>query len=540
MKSDRRSFLKSAGITGISLSSLSFGMAAYPGQKASQADPGAAPQLEPLNRFPRMVQEYFTGRVRKIEEAGNERRRALRSKRDAEAYVRDVREKIQTCFGPWPEKTPLNARITGTLERDTYTIEKVIFESRPEFPVTANLYLPKGRNFPLPAVVGTCGHSDVGKAEPAYQSFAQGLALQGYIVLIYDPLGQGERIQYLTGENRSHYGIGVQEHLHAGNQLFLTGGSLSTWFAWDGIRAVDYLLTRPEVDPRHLGVTGNSGGGTQATWLCGVEPRFTMAAPSCFVTTFRHNMENELPADTEQCPRGALQLGLDHSDFIAAMAPKPVILLGQEKDFFDVRGLEESFARLKQLYRLLGAEENIQVFIGSGYHGYSQENREAMYNCFNRVTKNPEVKAEPALTLEKAETLWCTPRGQVGKSGARTVFTFTGQLSEALKKERKIKDDEELKQAVTKTLRLPSVRGVPDYRILRPSRERLYPKKQAATYAVETEPGIFAPVYRLDDNPLYSRPPQGTKRAILYVSDLSADDELRKEAFLKELSDAEP
>ncbi len=539
MKSDRRNFLKSAGITGISLtSSLSFGMPAYLNQKELQA--GTDSQLEPLNRFPRMVQEYFTGRVRKIEESGNERRRALRSRRDAEEYVRDVREKIQTCFGPWPEKTPLNARITGTIERDTYTIEKVIFESRPEFPVTANLYIPKGRNFPLPAVVGTCGHSDVGKAEPAYQSFAQGLARQGYIVLIYDPLGQGERIQYLTGENQSHYGIGVQEHLRVGNQLFLTGGSLSTWFAWDGIRAVDYLLTRPEVDLRHLGVTGNSGGGTQTTWLCGVEPRFTMAAPSCFVTTFLYNTENELSADTEQCPRGVLQSGLDHSDFIAAMAPRPVILLGQEKDFFDVRGLEESFMRLKHLYRLLGAEENIQFFIGSGYHGYSQENREAMYNWFNRVTKNPEVKAEPSLALENAETLWCTPHGQVGRSGARTVFSFTRQLSEALKKERKIHDGEELKQAVAKTLRLPLIKDVPDYRILRPSDERFYPQKQAATYAVETEPGIFALVYRLNNDPLYSRPPRGARRAILYVSHLSADDELRREAFLKELSGSEP
>lgn len=541
MKSDRRSFLKSAGITGMSLtSSFSFGVPAYLNQKESQADPDVAAQLESLNRFPRMVQEYLTARIREIEKTSNERRQALRSKGDAEDYVRDVRAKIQQCFGPWPEKTPLNARITGVIERDTYQIEKVIFESRPEFPVTANLYLPKGRNFPLPAVVGTCGHSNSGKAEPAYQSFAQGLARQGYMVLIYDPIGQGERIQYLTGDNKSRYGIGVQEHLQAGNQMFLTGGSLHTWFAWDGIRAVDYLLSRPEVDPEYLGVTGNSGGGTQTTWLCGVESRFTMAAPSCFVTTFLHNMENELPADTEQCPRGALQLGLDHSDFIAAMAPKPVILLGQEKDFFDVRGLEESFMRLKQLYRLLGAEENIQLFIGSGYHGYSQENREAMYNCFNRVTKKPEVKAEPSLTLETEETLRCTVNGQVGKSGARTVFSFTGQVSAALKKERKSLHQKELKQTVIKMLRLPLTKGVPDFRILRPVNERFYPRKYASSYAVETEPGICALVYRIDDNPLYSRPPEGAKRAILYVSHLSADDELRKETLLKELIAGEP
>jgi cephalosporin-C deacetylase-like acetyl esterase len=207
-------------------------------------------------------------------------------------------------------ETPLNVRITGIVERDAYHIEKVIFNSRPDFPVTANLYVPKGRKFPLPAVIGTCGHSDSGKAYPEYQSFAQGLVLQGYIVLIYDPIGQGERLQYLANDYKPRYGIGVTEHLHAGNQMFLTGESLNTWFAWDGIRAVDYLLSRKEVDPDYIGVTGNSGGGTQATWLCGVESRLTMAAPSCFITTFLHNIENDLAADTEQCP-GWKRVGSD-------------------------------------------------------------------------------------------------------------------------------------------------------------------------------------------------------------------------------------
>ena len=115
--------------------------------------------LAPLNRFPRMVQEFFVKTVRRIEEQANQQRAALKTRADAEAYVRDVREKIQQSFGPWPEKTPLKPRITGVVERDAYRIEKLIFESRPIFLVTANLYIPKGRKFPLPGVVGTCGHS---------------------------------------------------------------------------------------------------------------------------------------------------------------------------------------------------------------------------------------------------------------------------------------------------------------------------------------------------------------------------------------------
>ena len=195
---------------------------------------------------------------------------------------------------------------------------------------------PKNRKFPLPGVVGSCGHSNNGKAADAYQSFAQGLARMGYVVLIFDPIGQGERLQYGHVEGKSRPRVGVGEHLHGGNQQFLVGEFLGSWRAWDGIRALDYLLTRPEVDPSHVGITGNSGGGTMTTWLCGVESRWTMAAPSCFVTTFRRNLENELPADTEQCPPMALALNLDHSDFLAAMAPKPVAILAKERDFFEI------------------------------------------------------------------------------------------------------------------------------------------------------------------------------------------------------------
>ncbi len=536
----RRSLIQRTGLglAGLSLADI------FSAQEVFAAEPKkaatAATALEPLNRFPRMVQEYFVGRVRQVEQLAEKRRAALRSKRDAEAYVREVRQKIQQCFGLWPEKTPLNPRVTGVIDRDTYTIEKIIFESRPNFPVTANLYLPKGGKSPRPGVVGTCGHSTNGKASDGYQAFAQNLARQGYVCLIYDPIGQGERLQYVDEKFKPRRGVGTSEHLYAGNQQFLVGEFFGAWRAWDGIRALDYLLTRPEVDPKHVGVTGNSGGGTMTTWLCGVEQRWTMAAPSCFVTTFRRNLENELPADTEQCPPHALALGLDHSDFIAALAPKPVVLLGKEKDFFDARGIEEAYARLKRLYKLLGAEENISLFIGPTYHGYTQENREAMYHWFNHVTKVSDAQTEPALTVEKDETLWCTPHGQVAEFKPRTLFSFTSELSRALAKKRGTVSGGALMRAVTESLNMPERKGVPDYRILRNVSGRKYPKKNFASYAVETEPNAFAIVYRLDDDALMSRPPRGAKRALLYVSHQSADAELREEVWLAALIKAEP
>ncbi len=499
--------------------------------------------LTPLNRFPRMVQEYFVKSLRRVEQQANQRRAALKTRADAETYVKDVRKKIQQSFGPWPERTSLNARITGVIERDQYKIEKIIFESRPNFLVTANLYVPKGRKFPLPGVVGTCGHSSNGKASEFYQSFSQGLARQGYVVLIYDPIGQGERLQYPDDNLKSKIGVGVREHLHAGNQQFLVGDFLGSWRAWDGIRALDYLLTRKEVDPKHIGVTGNSGGGTMTTWLCGVEHRWTMAAPSCFVITFRRNMENELPADTEQCPPRALALGLDHSDFLAAMAPKPIIILGKEKDYFDARGLEEAHRRLSRLYNLLGAKEDIGYFIGPGYHGYSQENREAMYNWFNRATGVSELQSEPEIVIEKDETLYCTPRGQVCELDSRPIYSFTKAKSQALgKKRRRNLSAPALKRLIVKSLRLRNRANqeTPEYRILRNWRSRRYPMRFWTTYTVETEPGILAVVYRLSDERLMSRPPRGQRRAILYVSHQSSDAELRAEPLVRELLKAEP
>jgi len=509
--------------------------------------------LPPLNRFPRMMQEYFVERVREIEEQADKRRAALKTRADAKSYVRDIRLKIQQCFGPWPAKTPLNPRTTGVVERDEYRIEKVIFESRPEFLVTANLYIPKGHKFPRPGVVGSCGHTDNGKAAESYQSFAQGLARLGFVCLIFDPIGQGERRQY--NAEKFQLDVGVAEHQYAGHQQILAGEFFGAWRAWDGIRALDYLLTREEVDARHIGITGNSGGGTMTTWLCGVENRWTMAAPGCFVTTFRRNLENELPADAEQCPPRALALGLDHADFLAAMAPKPVIIIAQEKDYFDARGAEEAYRRLKHLYTLLGSPDNIALSISPDYHGYSAPAREAMYHWFLRATEHTgqsgqsgqhDKVTEPKLTIEKDETLWCAPRGQVAELRSRPIYSFTRAASEALRKKRTADiADQELRARLVKLLRLEdwqkSSRSdhTPDYRILRELRNRRYPRPYFTTYAVETEPQALALVYRLSDERILSRPPRGSERATLYVAHHSSDAELRDEPLLAEILAAE-
>lgn len=538
----RREFLQTAGLGALGWPLLQ-GWLGSTASSHAQTDTAETIKatLAPLNRFPRMQQEWLVAEVRAAERRGNTRREALKTKADAEAYVKSAQERIRECFGPLPEKTPLNAKVTKTLDRDAYRIENIIFESRPNFHVTGNLYLPKDRKGPVPGVIGVCGHSQNGKAAEPYQSFAQGLARQGMACFLIDPVGQGERFQFLNEKLGSRLNGGTTEHNQMGTHQALVGEFLGTWFVWDAIRALDYLLTRDEIDPKHIGVTGNSGGGTQTTWLCGMEPRFTMGAPSCFVTTFRRDAENELPQDCEQCPPRVLAHNLDHCDFLAAMAPKPVIIMAQEKDYFDARGSAETYERLKKLYTLLGKPENIALHTGPDPHGYSQPNREAMYRFFGKATGIPATAAEPALTLEKDEELLCTPKGQVAALGSRTLMSFTRDKAETLAKQRGSVSGAALKKALHTTLRMPAIAGTPpDYRILRSAGRREYPTNAYCSYAVETEPLIHALLTRLSDEPLTSRLPRGLSKAVLYISHRSADSELRDDPFVKELAASEP
>ncbi|MDO9540977.1 MAG: acetylxylan esterase, partial [Kiritimatiellia bacterium] len=261
--------------------------------------------------YPHMVQEYYVDKMRALSSARDQKRREIRTRSDVLKLKAIVRGKLAQSFGKLPEKTPLNARMTGRFEREKYIVEKIIFESRPALCVTANLYIPKGISGKIPCVLGPCGHAAVGKAYPHYQFFAQRLAAKGYLVLLYDPLSQGERTQYPGKEGLAQPKGCCQEHNMMGNQMSLIGEFFGKWRLWDGIRALDYLLSRPEADPTRVGVTGNSGGGTLTTYLNAFDDRFTMAAPSCFVTTYLCDLENEVPADSEQIPPNIIKYGLD-------------------------------------------------------------------------------------------------------------------------------------------------------------------------------------------------------------------------------------
>src|SRR6184192_1478182 len=249
----------------------------------------------------------------------------IRTVSDAERRKQVVREKILQILGGLPDYNgPLHARITGRIQADGYAIEKIIFESLPGFFVTANLYR---RNQPgrYPAVLFQSGHTQEGKPEP--QRAAANLALKGFVVLCFDPMGQGEREQTYDPQLMAPAaGWSVNEHIHAGAQSILVGESVARYFIWDAQRALDYLLSRPEVDAARIGAVGCSGGGALTSYVGALDARVKAVASACSTNSFRVMFARPFPKGefhAEMGLPGFLSQGLDTADLVELAAPTP-------------------------------------------------------------------------------------------------------------------------------------------------------------------------------------------------------------------------
>jgi len=484
--------------------------------------------------FPRAVQEHYVSRLRAIADAYDDELAQVRTRRDALRRRDRARRTIRRIFGRPPRRTPLNVQVTGCLERRGYAIEKLVYESRPGYYVSANLYVPNGKG-PFPVVLQPCGHSPNGKAYGPYQTLCRGFARKGFMVLIYDPVSQGERShQYRLNEGLDEIADCCREHNLAGNQMTLIGDFFGAWRAWDGMRSLDVLLARPEADRTRVGVTGCSGGGTLTAYLSALDHRFTMAAPDCFITTYLANLENELPADAEQIPPGILKAGMDMADFLIARAPRPTILLGEADDAFDARGLEKTLARARKVYALLGAPDAIRCTIGDGDHGYWKGAREAAYGFFMDHAGVTGATKEPPERIERDEDLFATPTGNVlDLTGARRTFDFTSETARVITRTRPRVPSAKLPDVLRKMLNLRRRRRTPHYRVLRPmSAADLGPTpfSKCALFGIETESdyaSVLAVLYHWEKDNTGKRGyprahPTPPRSVTLYVPHLSS------------------
>ncbi|MGV3556618.1 acetylxylan esterase [Larkinella arboricola] len=341
----------------------------------------------------------------------------LKTKTAWQARQAQMKEKLWKVLGPFSDKSPLNPKVTGVIQKDGFKLENIIFESQPGFYVTATLFIPNGVVTPGPAILFCSGHSTIAYRRDIYQLPLLNLVKKGFIVLAIDPVAQGERMQYMDEKTgKSLIGGSTHEHSYPAVQALLVGKSIARHFVWDGIRAIDYLATRPEVDMSRIGVHGLSGGGTQAAYIAALDDRVAAAAPSGYITGFRRLLESVGAQDGEQNFYHGLSEGIDHADLLEMRAPKPVLVMATTRDFFSIQGTRETVSRVKKTYGIFGKPENIASVEGDYEHGYTQNIREGMYQFFQKhLGLKGDARELPVEYLTEKE-LQKTPTGQLASS----------------------------------------------------------------------------------------------------------------------------
>lgn len=429
--------------------------------------------------------------------------RAIHTVDEARARQQMVRSKILELIGGLPDYDgPLNARVTGKIEKPHYVIEKVIFESLPQYFVTANLYRPRERG-KYPGVLAPLGHWTEGK--PGMQQIAANLASKGFVVLAYDPVGQGERQQAYDRRWRTSLGGGsTDQHILAGAQSLLAGESFARYRIWDAKRALDYLLSRPEVEMDKIGCTGCSGGGTLTTYISALDPRIKVAAPACYMNTFRYLFTGPT-GDSEQSIPGFLAAGLDIADYIELFAPKPWLIVSTAGDFFPIDGARSAYQEASDWYSLYGAKDKIAWTIGHGGHGTPLEDREAIYGWMIRWLKDGHGSAkEEPVELTPPFDLWATESGQVE---GRDLYEI---IRESFRKKQSERGTSEMLADIRKWAALP---GSAASRVLMQTKGADF---NTEVLAIESEPGLEISAM------LYTPRAAGRKPAVLLIDESSA------------------
>ncbi len=365
---------------------------------------------------------------------------SLKSLNDWQKYQEQIKKTLLDIVGPFPERTPLNAKVLKTINKEGFQVEQIVFESQPGFFVTSSLFIPAGLpgKSKSPAIIYCSGHTDDAYRNKTYQQAILNLVKKKFIVFAFDPIGQGERLEYYDPQTgKSIIGERDQEHSYAGAQPFICGSSLARYMVWDGIRAVDYLLTRKEVDPGRIGITGRSGGGTQSAYIAAFDNRIQAVAPGNYITNFRRLIESAGPQDAEQDFFNGIERGIDMADLLLVRAPKPALINATTRDqIFNIHGTMETAKEVSRIYEAYNQEENFGMVTDDAGHVSTKKGREGMYGFFQKNLGNPGNPEEDEVTLLSPEELQVSRTGQVSTSfGSETVFTLNKKASEKLEQE---------------------------------------------------------------------------------------------------------
>lgn len=351
---------------------------------------------------------------------------AIQTQTQAGRRKAEVRKTVLRLIGGLPNNPgPLHTQVVGTLQEEGFHVERLIYDSLPDFHVTANLYLPDKGTRPYPAILYTPGHYPAGKVEAWL--FSANMARNGVAVLAYDPIGEGERLQYFDpSTGKSLAGGPTGEHSEASVQVMLTGNPIARYFVEDAMRGIDYLQSRPDIDRERIGAIGCSGGGTVTAYLAALDPRVKVAGVGCYITGFDELLSSIGPQEAEQTIPHFIEDGLSFPDWIEAAAPKPYAVISTTEDMFPFAGARKSVDEARRIYGLYGATDHLQWITGPGHHAnlrpiYPQ----IMAFLLHWLTGSTATPAVEALPPPPAQALLCTSTGQVASSlGGATVSSL--------------------------------------------------------------------------------------------------------------------
>jgi dienelactone hydrolase len=386
-----------------------------------------------------MMHRYVAGQVKQAIDRWKDDYEKRKTPEQIAAYEKRLHDAFIGAVGGLPERTPLNPKVVGTVARKGYRVEKVIFESQPKHYVTGLLFLPDAKRFPppYPGVLVPCGHAFEAKGYDAYQSMGALLALNGMVAFVFDPIDQGERGQYMGKDGWPTF-WGIDAHTQVGMCSIPLGWNTARFEIWDGIRGIDYLQSRPEVNAKRIGCTGNSGGATQTSYLMALDDRIHAAAPSCYLTSTEREMKLRGADDAEQQIFNQLNAGPHEADFVMMRAPSPVLMLCATHDFFDISGTWDSFRYAKRLFTRMGFPERVDILENDAGHNYDPVQREGAARWMSRwLLHKDQVIVEPNIELLSEKEYTCTSDGKVmSLPGARSVYDLMEDCENELAKQR--------------------------------------------------------------------------------------------------------